>query len=100
MAAQHELNCDNNGHANMNRESTKSLNPRQSNYQNYLSVRNAEKRNSLFQGSAQQVVIQYQVVSPGNVHTNNIKQSRLYLCMYNIYEYIHIYKHTINEKRL
>lgn len=97
MAAQHELNYDNNGRANMNQESTKSLNPRQSNY--HYSY-DAEKRNSLFQGSAHQVVIQYQVVSPGNVHTNNIKQSRLYLCMYNIYEYIHICKHTINEKRL
>jgi hypothetical protein len=69
-------------------------------------LRNAGNgRNSLPWGNTQQVVGQYQMVSPRNIHTSNrIQTSRLYLeiyvcvCVY-IYIYIYMREITISEKR-
>jgi hypothetical protein len=43
---------------------------------NYRQLRNAEsRRNRLPQGKEQQLVIQYQVVSPENMYINNMRQT-------------------------
>lgn len=65
----------------------------QSYTKNHRQLRSADSgRNSLNQGRALQLSIQYQMVSPGNIHSVTYRLSRLCLCVRNIYVTI------INEK--
>ena len=65
------------------------------NYRNYR--RKAGRgRGGPPQGRAHQLVIQYQMVNPENIHTSSIIQTAQVISM-NISEYT--YMHTISEKR-
>lgn len=72
---QHELN-KNNSNRGANMSEGKTTGP-ESNTENYKQIRNTEiGRNSLCQGIALQLVIQYQMVSPEKIHTSNIIQTQ------------------------
>lgn len=65
------------------------------------SQRNLEiRRNSLLQGSAHQLVIQYQMLSPKNMCTTNIVQTKQFIFR-NIYANINTFMHaaTVYEER-
>lgn len=48
-----------------------------------------EFHESLFQRRSHQLVIQYKVVSPDNIHNNTKQTNRLFMC-FGIYMYIHV----------
>jgi hypothetical protein len=92
MTGEHEVSKDNNA-----KEDKKMFRRPQPCSKNCRQLRSAESgMNSLPQGRACQLVIQYQIGTPEKVHTNNIMQNKqvglIYLRIY-IYIQVHIHMH-------
>ena len=86
MTVQMWLNKDSNRHANVDRGNPMRPQPYTRNYRDAESGRNHPP-----QGRAHQLVIQYQMVSPENIHQGNLTLSeKVALTYLGIYMYIHI----------
>lgn len=69
---------------------------------NYRKQRDAEsKRNSLLQGKAQQLIIQYPVGSPENVHTRNIVRTEqvIFRNTHFVYMYVTVSIHACSNNQ-
>lgn len=65
----------------------------------YRQLRHAESgRNSLAQGRAHRLAVQYQAVSPENIHMGSIKQTEQVTCK-NKHAYTYNLVTTVNDKR-
>ena len=68
--------------------------------ESYRQLRNVEsRRKKSSPGLSYQLVIQYQVVRPVNIHTSHSIQTGNYICNIYVNNYTYMYITTINEKR-